>query len=93
MRLEMSKPLLKRIHVNQHNVKTNAKNGNQDLPVFTVKSSRGNVTALEVHIDGPSKLVYQPEKPLSCGAKCWLETKSPVFVKHLADPETLQEVG
>ncbi len=69
---------LKRIHVNQHNIRANTKNGNEDLPVFTVKTYDGNITANVVEIHGPSKMIYRTDDPLSCGAKCWLESKAKV---------------
>jgi len=28
-----------------------------------------------------SKLVYSPDKPLSCGAKVWIETDSEITIK------------
>ena len=34
----------------------------------------------EVEIKGPSKVVYSPDKPLSCGAKVWIETQAEVVV-------------
>jgi hypothetical protein len=67
------------IHVNQHVVKANAKNGTQD-PVLTVKTYKTNTYAHEVVIKGDSKVVYSPDKPLSCGAKVWIETNSQVEV-------------
>jgi hypothetical protein len=67
------------IHVNQHIVKTNAKNGKHD-PVLTVKTYKSNTYASEVLIKGDSKVVYSPDKPLSCGAKVWIETNSQVEV-------------
>jgi len=70
--------MLKRIHVNQHNIKANAKGAG--LPVLTVKTYKKNYKGFTVDIKGDSKLVYQPDKPLNCGAKVWIETKSPVFV-------------
>lgn len=72
------------IHVNQHHIKHNAKN-NDKKPVLTVKSGKTNIYCDEVSIDGPSKVVYQPDRPLSCGAKVWIETEShvtPVGGKH-----------
>jgi len=33
-----------------------------------------------VLIHGPSRVVYSPDKPLSCGAKVWVETESLVEV-------------
>lgn len=34
--------------------------------------------ASEVAITGPATVVYRPDKPLSCGAKVWIETDSEV---------------
>ncbi len=65
------------IHVNQHVIKANAKSGERN-PVLTVKTYKSNVYAHEVVIDGPSKVVYSPDKPLSCGAKVWIETHASV---------------
>ena len=66
-----------RIHVNQHVIKRNAKTGETE-PVLTVKQGRKNTYAHEVEILGPSRVVYSPEKPLSCGARVWVETESAV---------------
>ena len=65
------------IHVNQHVIKKNRKNGSND-PVLTCKTYKSNTYANEVTIDGPSKVVYSPNKPLSCGAYVWIETESDV---------------
>jgi hypothetical protein len=72
---------IKRIHVNQHNIKANAKAGNQDLPVFTVKNRGKTFVGTEIFIHGSSKLVYSPKKPLDCGAKVWIETTDKVNIK------------
>ena len=68
------------IHVNQHVIKANAKSGAND-PVLTVKTYKGNTYAHEVAIEGPSRIVYSADKPLSCGAKVWIETTSKVELK------------
>jgi hypothetical protein len=65
------------IHVNQHVIKSNTKN-KENKPVLTVKTYKNNTYAHEAKIDGPSKVIYRPEKPLSCGAKVWIETQSKV---------------
>ena len=67
----------KRIHVNQHNIKANKKDGG-NRPVLTVKTYKDNTTCNEVEILGPSRLVYSPENPLSCGARVWIETTAEV---------------
>ena len=67
------------IHVNQHVIKANSKNGTDD-PVLTVKTYKSNTYAHDVEIKGPSRVVYSPDKPLSCGAKVWIETESEVVI-------------
>ena len=66
------------IHVNQHKVKANAKTGSDD-PVLTVKTYKSNRYAKSVRINGPSEVIYSPDKPLSCGARVWVETKAEVI--------------
>ncbi len=72
--------MIKRIHVNQHHIKHNAKHGD-NKPVITVKTSKSNQYGHEVIIHGMAKVIYSPDKPLSCGAKVWIETESDVEVK------------
>jgi len=67
------------IHVNQHEIKANLKN-DTDNPVLTVKTYKSNTYAHEVEIGGPSKVVYSPDKPLSCGARVWIETEAKVTI-------------
>ena len=68
------------IHVNQHAVRANVKNGTDD-PVLTVKTYKSNTYAHEVDIKGDSKIVYSPDKPLSCGARVWIETEAEVIIR------------
>ena len=67
------------IHVNQHVIKSNRKNKVEE-PVLTVKTYKSNTYAHEVNIKGDSKVVYSPDKPLSCGAHVWIETESEVEI-------------
>lgn len=67
------------LHVNQHVIKANAKN-NENNPVLTVKTYKENRYAHEVAIDGPNRLVYSPHMPLSCGARVWIETEAEVRI-------------
>lgn len=74
--------LLKRIHVNMHRIRRNAKYPGEDLiPVITVKTSKSNTYGYTADIQGGSKVVYRPDKPLSCGARLWIETHAPVEVE------------
>jgi len=67
------------VHVNQHVIKSNRKNKMEE-PVLTVKTYKSNTYAHEVNIKGDSKVVYSPDKPLSCGAHVWIETQSEVEI-------------
>ena len=71
---------MKRIHVNIHKVRANKKHGTNE-PVLTIKEGKTNTYGHEVNILGPSKLMYRPNKPLSCGAKVWIETNSEIEIK------------
>ena len=72
--------MIKRIHVNQHRIKSNKKHNKND-PVITVKTSKSNTYGHEIIIHGLSKVVYSPHKPLSCGARVWIEPEADVEVK------------
>ncbi len=71
------------VHVNQHTIKKNRASGRND-PVLTVKNYKQNTYAHEVEIDGPCRIVYRPNAPLSCGATVWIETTAPV--KTITNP-------
>jgi hypothetical protein len=71
----------KKIHINQHIIKSNKKNGMEE-PVITVKTSKSNTYANEVEIFGKSKLIYSPNKPLSCGARVWIETDEKIVLDN-----------
>ena len=69
------------IHVNQQQIRKNIRATEEDrVPVLTVKTYKSNVYANSVVIHGPSKVVYSPDKPLSCGARVWVETESKVDI-------------
>jgi hypothetical protein len=65
------------IHINQHKIRRNSKTGERE-PVITTKTYKSNTYCYEVEINGKCKVVYRPDKPLSCGAKVWIETEENV---------------
>ena len=78
---------IKRIHVNQHVIKRNNKIDitHKDAakgmePPLTCKNSQVNHYGYEIIINEHTKIIYRPEKPLSCGAKVWIETTEPVTI-------------
>jgi len=73
------------IHVNQHKIKKN-RNFKGNEPVLTVKTYKDNRYAHEAIIrdeagNEVARVVYRPDKPLGCGAHCWIETQLDVEVK------------
>lgn len=76
------------VHVNQHTIKANRKTGATN-PVLSIITYRGTTHAHAIEIDGPSRLVYRPDKPLSCGAHVWLETTA--NVKTINQPNELAQ--
>lgn len=79
--------MIARIHVNQHHLRDNRRDGGNRPPI-SVKTSRGNTPAHVVEIEGPSRVVYSPDRPLSCGARVWIETDSPVLADGVVVNET-----
>jgi len=66
------------VHINQHIIKSNSKTGERK-PVITCKTYKENVYGYEVEFSN-GKVVYSPDKPLSCGAKVWIETVLPINI-------------
>jgi hypothetical protein len=72
------------IHINQHIIKSNAKSGER-CPVITCKTYKSNDYGSEVILYGQdgrecARVVYSPDKPLSCGAKVWIETLNEINI-------------
>lgn len=66
--------MISKVYIDRHIIKANTKTDDKKPPISIRQG--GKVTkAWEVEFTGPAKLVYRPEKPLSCGATVWIETK------------------
>lgn len=79
----------RKIHINQHVIRSNHKTGSRD-PVITVKDGRENDYYHEVDIldavgNVAATIVYSPDKPLSCGARVWIETENQVRGRTLSN--------
>ena len=74
----------KYIHVNQHVIRSNKKN-NENEPVITVKEGRKNTYCHEVIINGPSRVRYggNDKAILSCGARVLIETEADIEMSYL----------
>jgi len=75
------------IHINQHVIRRNTKTGERN-PVITCKTYNTNDYADKVIIkdkdgDEVATIIYSPDKPLSCGARVWIETRNEIkFIKN-----------
>jgi hypothetical protein len=75
---------IKRIHVNQHNIKWNMKNPDKaPKPVMTVKCGGNTYIGNTFQILGESTGVYKPQDPLPCGAHVWIETHAVVQIDDI----------
>lgn len=71
---------MNRIHVNSLTLRSNAER-QRDEPVMLMHDRDDAVTrGKHVVIHGPSRIVYRPTAPLSCGATVWIETNSEVTI-------------
>jgi len=70
---------LKRLHVNQHIIKSNIKHAT-DEPTCTVQWRGKSYVGRDVIVKGPSTLIQRMHKPLSCGARIWIETRAEVEI-------------
>lgn len=73
-----------KIHVNQHNIRSNKTKGT-NLPVITIKKGRSNTYCNKVEILGPSRIIYSGagcdvKALLGCGARVVIETESEVKI-------------
>jgi hypothetical protein len=73
-----------KIHVNQHVIRRNLKEGSKE-PLLTVKTYKNNRYAHQAVIKDAqgnvvAKVIYSPDKPLSCGARVWIETENEVDI-------------
>ena len=82
----------KYIHINQHIIRRNKSNGYNE-PVITVKTYKSNNYGHSVEVNGPCKIVYSPDKPLSCGARVWIETDASVSVTDASPAGSTKELS
>jgi hypothetical protein len=71
------------ISINGHTIRANAVLGTDKPPIriARTKSDKQPQYAHEIEIEGPSKLIYSPDKPIvSCGARLVLVTEHPVKI-------------
>lgn len=71
------------VHVNQHVIRANRKKGLND-PAITAKTYKANEYGRQAVILCPAcggeaaRVIQRMHRPLSCGARVWIETKGEV---------------
>ncbi len=73
---------LTRIHVRRDLIAKDNKTGSRSLAIGIETSGQKKRYAKSVVIFGPSIIKYQPDKPLKCGAKAWIETEALVALNE-----------
>jgi hypothetical protein len=83
-----------RIHVNQNVIRSNKKTGERK-PVITVKRHNSNTYAHEVVVNGPCRIVYEPDKGMPCcpKARVWIETYSQIEVINKDFSQNIEDVA
>jgi len=70
-------PMKKIIHINRNIIQKNQKHGTEH-PICRVEENGKVRYCMEVKINGPSHMIYNPKKPRPCGARLWIETDSDI---------------
>lgn len=77
--MTMSAGTIKRIHVNQHLIRASIRD-KIDAPSVTVQWKGKSYVGRDVVIKGESTVKQRMNKPLSCGARIWVETRAEVEI-------------
>ena len=78
---------LKRIHINKHIMLKNRRHNTKQPAIGVEVSAEAKHYAHQVSILGPSTVIHNQDKPLKCGARCWVETRAPIQTRVIIDAE------
>jgi len=70
-----------RIHIRRDLIAKDKKTGSRSKAIGVETTGMKKRYATTVIILGPAIMKYQPDRPLKCGARAWLETTAPVALK------------
>jgi len=79
------------IHINRNIIQYNTKH-NTNFPVVRIQYGKDIVYCKSVKWDGPSEMIYDPENPLKCGAKLWIETESELEITGECSYDDVQKM-
>ncbi len=80
---------VKRVHIDKHAIARNRKGA--DDPVIKIQTSGGPIPCRRVTLYGASTMV-QGRKPLSCGARVWIERRGLVFYSMAGEKVSSEKV-
>ncbi len=61
-----------KVYINRNVVAANQKTGARNPPITILNKGR-RTYACAVELIGAARVVYSPDRPLSCGARIWIE--------------------
>jgi hypothetical protein len=73
-----------RVYINRHVVAANQKSGARNPPITILRRKAQREYAREVELIGTARVVYSPDKPLSCGARVWIECEEALAINPVA---------
>jgi hypothetical protein len=73
-----------RVYINRHVVAANQKSGARNPPIAILRRKAQREYALEVELIGTARVVYSPDKPLSCDARVWIECDEAMAINPVA---------
>lgn len=79
------------IHINRNVIQYNSKHGT-NLPVARVQQGSKVKYGRKISWDGPSEMIYDPENPLKCGAKLWIETEADITIEDECTYQDIQQM-
>jgi hypothetical protein len=77
---ERMQQAMTRIHINKHILDSNRTNNEQEPIIAVRRGSSPPDYYHQVHISGESNVVYNPDKPLNCGAVLWIEVNPEIEI-------------
>ncbi len=68
------------IHIDSRKLKSNREKQEKEPIIIVREGSRPPAHCHEIEINGPSRLVYRPNHPISSGAVLWIEVEPNIHV-------------
>lgn len=74
------------VHVARQAIQRNLKHGTNEPAIIVRGTGRGHKVELVDTATGKvmGRFIYSPEKPLACGARCWLEMNTDTMSARIA---------